>query len=609
MSTPFTFEGFKELLNTKFIRDNNIDGISPTIDGIRSILTETEWSKEDISKNVWASFLNFLGNEKENLGNLDNNDNGLPITNNLWGSEDKSLFEYINEQIDLDNDLYTDLRGQLARNIGSINHETGETSDSTAKTFWNESVSNLIGYYLRNLSPAGINEGKIIEWGEDCSSNLSQVRKADAGKDFSENYVSPLNNVKGVSYRAVRGIDFISEDAQDSNNLKYTNPADTSNAMRLLMPDYERKVKVEDLNRNFWVISQCVAGISAYLFEDDSPISQTIERIINEIVQLWENLLYLWAVFAISMNDKKVYTDIHCEVVPLSISKNYNFRKYDNFDDYDIYDSDNNLDMNKLENQILENLKYLEYMYPESNLCIIPFMRMGNYEHNYYSEEWYPGVAIFDRNLQEENNGGWTFNWFENSNLTSLFPQEKGIKISTQFQFTPPHGNLTRLIDNIWGITKLKNGVMKAYYPISMVESYEEQENDTYYTACRCSVSNFSAIYDNGVKFESITFNIEDVIGKELIKWAENLTQEEYNEHPDEEPQIIDALNFQKAFYSSVFVFDDEFKQENINNFSWNAGMDFQNLELEHEITLSNITPFGHYMGELISMAKKSKKA
>jgi len=39
-------------------------------------------------------------------------------------------------------------------------------------------------------------------------------------------------------------------------------------------------------------------------------------------------------------------------------------------------------------------------MYPESNLCIIPFLRVGNYEHNYYTEEWYPGVALFNRNKE-----------------------------------------------------------------------------------------------------------------------------------------------------------------------------------------------------------------
>jgi hypothetical protein len=38
------------------------------------------------------------------------------------------------------------------------------------------------------------------------------------------------------------------------------------------MPKYERKVMVEDLDRNFWVISQCVATISAYLFEENSPL-------------------------------------------------------------------------------------------------------------------------------------------------------------------------------------------------------------------------------------------------------------------------------------------------------------------------------------------------
>jgi len=28
-------------------------------------------------------------------------------------------------------------------------------------------------------------------------------------------------------------------------------------------------------------------------------------------------------------------------------------------------------------------------------------MRIDNYEHNYYREEWYPGLVFYDRNAKE----------------------------------------------------------------------------------------------------------------------------------------------------------------------------------------------------------------
>lgn len=604
------YNNFKELLKDSFIKDNDK---SDTIDNIRQILESTNWSKEDIYKEVWQHFLTFLRNEGTDLDN-----NGLPITKNLWTQENKSLFEYLNEQIDLPDSLYTTLRGNLSDSISS---DAGNTS--TTSPFWNESVSNLIDYYLRNLTPRGIDlgNGKTVTWqitNDDqttiYSTNLKQIRNSDAGKDFNNEYVNPVNNTIGESYKNVRGSDFILKDAQDSQNLKYTNPAGVPNAMRLLMPDYQRQVKIEDLNRNFWVISQCIAGISAYLFEDNSPMNNVIERVINEIVQLWENLLYLWAVFAISMSDKKEYTDVHCEIVPLSISKDYNFRKYDNFDDYgNIYDNENKIDSAKLKTLILTNLKYLEDTYPESNLCIVPFMRMGNYEHNYYNEEWYPGVAIFDRNKKEQG-GGWTFNYFKTTYAPSIISSVRyGLKLSTNY--ASPINNNTLVIYNFllnsWGITKSKNGVMKAHYPAYTISEYEEWDNDTYYAVSRCLPSSFTAQYNTTtgeVEFGGITFKLEDGIGQGLKSWAKNMSVEEYDSRPSEEQSIIqDLKNSSEGIFNISIPFKSNYEEDIL---SGSRGM-YANSNPEtisHKKNLTKITPFGYYMGELMSDIKQSKK-
>ena len=204
---------FKDLLKNKLIRDNS-DLNSDTIDSVRTLLFENEWSEEDLYNNVWNDFLSFLKSETESNSEEDPtldptlNNNGLPITNNLWTTTYRSLFEYINEKIDLSDNLYGQLRQILNNNFNGIDSETGECN-TTTNTFWNESVSNLIGYYLRNLTPRGIdsdneNNGKIVSWtnnDEHYQVNLKQVRNGDAGKDFSKDYVSPLENVKKKSIK------------------------------------------------------------------------------------------------------------------------------------------------------------------------------------------------------------------------------------------------------------------------------------------------------------------------------------------------------------------------------------------------------------------------
>jgi hypothetical protein len=50
------------------------------------------------------------------------------------------------------------------------------------------------------------------------------------------------------------------------------------------MPKYLRRVEVEDLDRNFWVIGNVLAAISAYLFDPNSPISKEFEKILNELI-------------------------------------------------------------------------------------------------------------------------------------------------------------------------------------------------------------------------------------------------------------------------------------------------------------------------------------
>jgi len=81
------------------------------------------------------------------------------------------------------------------------------------------------------------------------------------------------------------------------------------------MPQYGRRVEVEDLNRNFWVITQTIAAISAYLFSEDSPLPKMLEGLLRETTEIWENIIYLWTgIAAISQN---VESGVQTVVLPL----------------------------------------------------------------------------------------------------------------------------------------------------------------------------------------------------------------------------------------------------------------------------------------------------
>lgn len=73
------------------------------------------------------------------------------------------------------------------------------------------------------------------------------------------------------------------------------------NSIRLLMPQYARRVEVEDLNKNFWVIGQVLDTLATALLGKNGlfKINQTMA---NEIGELWQNTAYIWNLI-VSLND------------------------------------------------------------------------------------------------------------------------------------------------------------------------------------------------------------------------------------------------------------------------------------------------------------------
>lgn len=199
----------------------------------------------------------------------------------------------------------------------------------------------------------------------------------------------------GKRYLLTRGLDKTISVLMDKMNLQFTHTQEQDSIdngeavdkwIRLLMPKYTRRVEIEDLNRNFWVISQVIAAVCAKLFDEQSEIPTIMKDITNELTQLWENILYLWATLA--LQNQKVSNRVHTEMVPIEASRYQNFNKYD-------FDQDDELS----EEEIMERLAFYPKKY-QQNLCIIPYLRLNNYKHNYYSGIKPLGIYLYHYNTE-----------------------------------------------------------------------------------------------------------------------------------------------------------------------------------------------------------------
>ena len=157
--------------------------------------------------------------------------------------------------------------------------------------YWNESVKNLWDSWIKHI-PSDPNAKPR---------DIKDIKNSDAGFDFSkEPYVKPDLNIDSQTYENVRGDDKIESVLKNKKQMQYTHTqnktdgVNTEKYIRLLMPKYLRRVEVEDLNRNFWVIAQTIGLISDYLLNPNSPLNKLIEGMLKEIAQLWDNIHRIW---------------------------------------------------------------------------------------------------------------------------------------------------------------------------------------------------------------------------------------------------------------------------------------------------------------------------
>lgn len=437
--------------------------------------TTSNFLANNAISDTWRMLLSFLNKEADDQSlpflEEERQDGLLGIINNnadlATGSE--GFF----------NQIYNDMTASLQEVESWLLPVNIDVNDEIFKYwenyFWNESVSKLMLNYYFAFDNAGtklyegdclfINDDGTIDTkhshglieikGTDIRLRAYDIRNADAGHSFSkppelweyveykdgdktlklrklkENklWVIPWHNLDGETYTTIRGEDLKLSVMRLGDENDTTTPAygkyfldftrkyntEESKWMRLLMPQYKRRVEVEDLNRNFWVIAQTISAMAAYLFDPKGPYPKLVGGILNEILQLWENVLFMWSDIAILT---KKQPDTITKIVYISPE---DLSGYLSYDDFEYRNKNENwcgqavlrwvIDL-ETEGRILKGINVLDRMvrnqdfedfvinylrdyrkkFSNKNVIFIPVVRMQNYEKNKYSRIICPGI-------------------------------------------------------------------------------------------------------------------------------------------------------------------------------------------------------------------------
>lgn len=435
-----------------------------------------------------------------------------------------SVFDKIQKQVDIDGETEND--SEILAKFQSLI----DTSNNQAKNLWNESIKVAVNYFIKRF----LDENAVIPVSSETGLGQSEqggflikdIRHANAGLSFNGTaWVKPNYNIDNDIYDDVRGDDKIESVLNNQRNMQFTRTQDQSQIVsetinkyiRLLMPQYTRRVEVEDLNRNFWVIGQVLAGISAYLFDEDSPITNMFKRLISEVNQLWENILYLWTAF------NKPITKVHSEVVYLPNNSSSTEMKFDNFDQGPTFDN------------ITERLNYLVDQYTDSNLCICPIIRRENYFKNYYKNEQFSGVWFYNRNKSE-----WTICKPVGNPTSGGHSSHYGRYVIDNTSTNVSHyearvyyiDDSNKNIDKV-GCIYTDESEHKYYYrfPFSKLKDFKELVPKRYYAGIRTNVYFSEAKYGfnaQGKEFFSFDLQIDLDDYTSIIKGVENHYKESH---------------------------------------------------------------------------------
>ncbi len=173
--------------------------------------------------------------------------------------------------------------------------------DTSVLEGWNESINALYSLLKSWVENYGIDPSL---WSD--AIKIDDIRNANAKGTSTKSYLDPIPfvNKLGQTYLEARS----DELEQNREHMDYTNDNGKvwnedgtlkdnaiGAAINLLMPQYQRRVEVEDLNENFWVISQVLTALADTLY--GNGLNEILQGQLAEIMELWNNVKYLWNMF------------------------------------------------------------------------------------------------------------------------------------------------------------------------------------------------------------------------------------------------------------------------------------------------------------------------
>lgn len=403
--------------------------------------------------------------------------------------------------------------------------------DLTTLELWNGSLKTIF-QYIKQLKE------KDYRFLND-QINVKNIEESDAGNSFdledhlnTTPWVKPYRNIDGASYNTVRGTDRIIKDLTDEEKVDATH-SKGAEWIRLLMPKNSRRIKIEDLNRNFWVIGQVLGSLCDGLFNGKIPLKPAIEDLLKEITGLWENMIYLWVMYY--MLKKEISGKIQVFVLPLPTSSSINLTKYDNFLDFN--------DGEYLSNSmVIERVRYLIDRYPQSNLIIFPYLRQNNYKHNYFSNQKFKYVVMYNGQSKQvvcrHIASAPDINWI-NTNLAANYCGDNKLvgSLSTSVNFDP-----TEFKDWIYGVKEDEKGYTYSF-PLSSIKAlYSAQTIERYYGALRIKFYIEPFMKNGKIHFKNLKIEGYDGLGESLLE-----TEYEITSHSEQRDLKINVTNPQKT--------------------------------------------------------------
>lgn len=506
------------------------------------------------------------------------------VNKNSLPDNQTSVIEYVDEKADLSR------------------HDAGSTIENLEKLkyFWNSSVGLIADFILNNFQNSYLDDESNIIPKKD-GKQLGKITKRDIiAADAEEtnevgNAVRPLTNIDGETYDRVRNQDYdlkkdsngndipypygLADKSRDlfnlpiegSNNLTYTRRkeenSDNNYGTRLIMPKNVRRVEIEDLNRNFWVIAQSIMTIGNYIFED-GPFSQTIQAFSSEIIQLWENTLYLW--IRVYYEHNRAAKDNIILTLPVPADGVLTSNKYNNY--YVIPDSDSGEliiggerlpEEDEIKVIIINRLSYLIDKYPQSNICVIPYIRLNNYKHNYFTSIYYPGVYFY---LRKQNRAYFRF-----------------FRKNTEDRFIIKYDDYCSMLA---AISQDQNEYL---YPASLTEFYLEDKSTPFYAGIRPQITEETKIEitNDGYILKNFSLQLWDMVDSaNKQRWSSTSCLVIF------EAQDINLLDEKEEIYlSSKIPNEERGKREKSKNITQTYGAEYP-----------------YYLGEIPSKRRRTSK-